>query len=45
VLTKAIAGRLIHALRQQCRRGLIDGKGEASWGALVWALPRSSIPV
>jgi len=25
VLAKAVAGRLIHALRQQCRRGLIDG--------------------
>jgi hypothetical protein len=25
VLARAIAGRLIHALRQQCRRGLIDG--------------------
>jgi intracellular sulfur oxidation DsrE/DsrF family protein len=38
VLAKAIAGRLIHALRQQCRRGLIDGT-EKHLGARVWALP------
>jgi hypothetical protein len=37
VLAKA-AGRLIHALRQQCRRGLIDG-AEKHLGARVWALP------
>lgn len=36
VLAKAIAGRLIHALRQQCRRGLIDGT-EKHLGARVWA--------
>ena len=28
MLTKAIAGRLIHVLCQQCRRGLIDGTDE-----------------
>jgi hypothetical protein len=38
VLAKAVAGRLIHALRQQCRRGLIDGT-EKHCGARVWALP------
>ena len=38
VLAKAIAGRLIHALRQQCRRGLIDGT-EKHLGARVWRLP------
>ena len=38
VLAKAVAGRLIHALRQQCRRGLIDGT-EKLLGARVWALP------
>jgi hypothetical protein len=38
VLAKAIAGRLIHALRQQSRRGLIDGT-EKHLGARVWALP------
>ena len=38
VLAKAVAGRLIHALRQQCRRGLIDGT-EEHFGARVWALP------
>ena len=38
VLAKAIAGRLIHALRQQCRRGLIDGT-EKHLGARVWAMP------
>jgi hypothetical protein len=38
VLAKAVAGRLIHALRQQCRRGLVDGT-EKYLGARVWALP------
>jgi hypothetical protein len=38
VLAKAVAGRLIHALRQQCRRGLIDGTEKHS-GTRVWALP------
>lgn len=38
VLATAIASRLIHALRQQCRRGLIDGM-EKHLGARVWALP------
>jgi hypothetical protein len=38
VLARAVAGRLIHALRQQCRRGLIDGT-EKHRGARVWALP------
>ncbi len=42
VLAKAVAGRLIHALRQQCRRGLIDGM-EKHLGARVWALPKSTI--
>ena len=37
VLAKAVAARLIHALRQQCRRGLIDGT-EKHLGARVWAL-------
>jgi hypothetical protein len=35
VLAKAVASRLIHALRQQCRRGLIDG-AEKYLGARVW---------
>jgi len=35
---KAVAGRLIHALRQQCRRGLIDGM-KKHLDARVWALP------
>jgi hypothetical protein len=42
VLAKAVAGRLIHALRQQCRRGLIDGM-EKHFGARVWALPNVSV--
>jgi hypothetical protein len=41
VLAKAIASRLIHALRQQCRRGLIDGT-EKHLGARVWALPSTA---
>jgi hypothetical protein len=40
VLAKAVASRLIHALRQQCRRGLIDGT-DKHLGARVWALPRT----
>jgi hypothetical protein len=40
VLAKAVAGRLIHALRQQCRRGLIDGN-EKHLGARVWVLPNA----
>jgi hypothetical protein len=38
VLAKAVAARLIHALRQQCRRGLIDGT-EKHLGARIWTLP------
>lgn len=38
VLAKAIAGRLIHALRQQWRRGLINGT-EKQRGARVWRFP------
>jgi hypothetical protein len=41
VLAKAISGRLIHALRQQCRRGLIDRR-EKYLGARVWTLPNVS---
>ena len=38
ILAKAVAARLIHALRQQCRRGLIDGT-EKHLGARIWTLP------
>ncbi|HEX8168896.1 MAG TPA: hypothetical protein VF601_24295 [Beijerinckiaceae bacterium] len=38
VLAKALASRLIHALRQQCRRGLLKGD-EKRAGVRVWALP------
>jgi hypothetical protein len=38
VLAKAIASRLIHALRQQCRRGLVIGT-EKQRGVRVWHLP------
>lgn len=38
VLAHAMASRLIHALRQQWRRGLIQGDGKVK-GARVWALP------
>ena len=37
VLAHAMATRLIHALRQQWRRGLISGDGKIK-GARVWAL-------
>ena len=37
VLAHAMAQRMIHALRQQWRRGLIEGKGKIK-GARVWAL-------
>ena len=37
VLAHAMATRLIHALRQQWRRGLISGEGKVK-GARVWAL-------
>jgi hypothetical protein len=40
VLAKAVASRLIHALRQQCRRGLLD-VAEKHLGARVWALPNA----
>jgi hypothetical protein len=36
VLAHAMATRLIHALRQQWRRGLISGEGKIK-GARVWA--------
>jgi hypothetical protein len=38
VLAHAMALRLIHALRQQWRRGLIAGEGKVK-GARVWAIP------
>jgi hypothetical protein len=42
VLAHAMALRLIHALRQQWRRGLLTGEGKAK-GARVWALsPRGT---
>jgi hypothetical protein len=37
VLAHAMAARLIHALRQQWRRGLISGEGKAK-GARIWSL-------
>ena len=37
VLAHAMATRLIHALRQQWRRGLISGDGKVK-GARMWAL-------
>ena len=37
VLAHAMATRLIHALRQQWRRGLISGEGKVK-GARVWAM-------
>ena len=37
VLAHAMAQRMIHALRQQWRRGLIEGEGKVK-GARVWAL-------
>jgi hypothetical protein len=41
VLVKAVAGRLIHALRQQCRRGLIDGTEKHLGARRIWALPNT----
>jgi hypothetical protein len=38
VLAHAMALRLIHALRQQWRRGLLMGEGKVK-GARVWAIP------
>ncbi len=37
VLARSMAMRLIHALRQQWRRGLISGEGKVK-GATVWAI-------
>ena len=37
VLAKAIAARLIHALRQQCRRGIISGDGKRG-NVRIWSL-------
>jgi hypothetical protein len=37
VLAHALASRMIHALRQQWRRGLLTGEGKVK-GARVWAL-------
>jgi hypothetical protein len=37
VLAHAMARRLIHAPRQQWRRGLISGEGKAN-GARIWVL-------
>ncbi len=39
VLAKAVASRLIHALRQQARRGLIDGT-ERVKGVRVWRIAK-----
>jgi hypothetical protein len=38
VLAHAIAQRMIHALRQQWRRGQLQDGGKAG-GARVWAMP------
>lgn len=38
VLAKAIAGRVIHALRMQAKRGKITDQGKHK-GRIVWALP------
>ena len=38
VLARAMATRMIHALRQQWRRGHLDGEGKVK-GARVWAAP------
>ncbi|HEY1941527.1 MAG TPA: hypothetical protein VGH40_05325 [Roseiarcus sp.] len=38
VMARAMAMRLIHALRMQWRRGMIDGDGKVK-GARVWAAP------
>jgi hypothetical protein len=40
VLARALASRMIHALRQQWRRGLISGEGTVK-GARVWGLKSS----
>jgi hypothetical protein len=37
VLARAMATRMIHALRQQWRRGHLDGEGKVK-GARVWAI-------
>ena len=37
VLARAMATRMIHALRQQWRRGHLDGEGKVK-GARVWGL-------
>lgn len=37
VLAHAMAARMIHALRQQWRRGILDGEGKLK-GARIWAL-------
>jgi hypothetical protein len=41
VLARAMATRMIHALRQQWRRGLIDGEGKVR-GSRVWTLNKAS---
>ena len=41
VLAHAMATRLIHALRQQWRRGLLTGEGKIK-GARVWSVPTIS---
>ncbi len=41
VLAHAMAQRMIHALRQQWRRGLIEGEGKIK-GARVWAMSSKS---
>jgi hypothetical protein len=38
VLAHAMASRMIHALRQQWRRGLLTGEGKVK-GARLWRLP------
>ena len=37
VLARAMATRMIHALRQQWQRGHLDGEGKVK-GARIWAL-------
>ena len=37
VLARAMATRMIHALRQQWRRGHLDGEGKVK-GTRVWAI-------
>jgi len=39
LLARAMATRMIHALRQQWRRGHLDGDGKVK-GARVWQLPQ-----